>query len=160
MVGTIRPWKAGKFLPSKAFDKCRFDILFSKLIQRGLPAIVVRVLIFVYEEQTCWVKLGGRKSTGFGVTNGTRQGSVLSPLLFSIYLDDLLLKLRGLQLGCYIAGCWYGACAYADDLILLATNREVLRKLLNVCQSYDAENNLVFSTDPVPALSNTKCIYF
>ena len=160
MVGTIRPWKAGKFLPSKAFDKCRFDILFSKLLQRGLPAIVVRVLIFVYEEQTCWVKLGGRKSKVFGVTNGTRQGSVLSPLLFSIYLDDLLLKLRGLQLGCYIAGCWYGACAYADDLILLAPNREVLQKMLNVCQSYAAENNLVFSTDPVPALSKTKCIYF
>ena len=65
-----------------------------------------------------------------------------------------------LQLGCYIAGCWYGACAYADDLILLAPNRQVLQKMLNVCRSYAAENNLVFSTDPVPALSKTKCIYF
>ena len=33
---------------SKAFDKCRFDILFSKLIRKGLPPIVVRVLIYVY----------------------------------------------------------------------------------------------------------------
>ena len=111
-------------------------------------------------EQTCWVKLGGKKSSVFCVTNGTRQGSVLSPLLFSIYLDDLLLKLRTLQLGCSIGGCWYGACGYADDLILLAPNRQVLQKMLNVCQSYAAENNLVFSTDPVPALSKTKCIYF
>ena len=67
---------------SKAFDKCRFDVLFSKLIKKGFPAIVVRVLIFVYEEQSCWVKLGGNKSSSFQVTNGTRQGSVLSPLLF------------------------------------------------------------------------------
>ena len=89
---------------SKAFDKCRFDVLFTKLIKKGLPAIVVKVLIFVYEEQTCWVKLGGKKSTSFRVTNGTRQGSVLSPLLFSVYLDELLQKLRKLQLGCHIGG--------------------------------------------------------
>ena len=114
----------------------------------------------MYEEQTCWVELGGKRSATFGVTNGTRQGSVLSPLLFSVYLDDLLVQLRQLQLGCSIGGYWYGACGYADDLILLAPNREVLQKMLNVCQSYAVEHNLVFSTDPVPALSKTKCIFF
>ena len=44
---------------SKAFDKCKFDKLFSKLIAKGLPPIVVRVLIYVYEEQTGWVHLVG-----------------------------------------------------------------------------------------------------
>jgi hypothetical protein len=145
---------------SKAFDKCRFDVLFSKLIKKGLPAIVVRVLIFMYEEQTCWVKLGGNKSRTFKVTNGTRQGSVLSPLLFSVYLDDLLVKLRNLGLGCHIGGLWYGGCGYADDLILLAPNRDVLQRMVDVCQLYAVEHNLVFSTDPVPALSKTKCIFF
>ena len=143
---------------SKAFDKCKFDVLFSKLLKKGLPAIVVRV--FVYEGQTCWVKLGGKKSSTFSVTNGTRQGSVLSPLLFSVYLDDLLLKLRKLGLGCHIGGLWYGGCGYADDLILLSPNREVLQRMVQVCQSYAVEHNLTFSTDPVPALSKTKCIFF
>ena len=145
---------------SKAFDKCRFDVLFSKLLKKGLPAIVIRVLIFVYEEQTCCVKLGGSKSTSFRVTNGTRQGSVLSPLLISVYLDDLLQELRRLQLGCHIGGCWYGACGYADDLILLAPNREVLQRMVDICQAYALDHNLVFSTDPVPSLSKTKCIFF
>ena len=145
---------------SKAFDKCRFDVLFTKLLKKGLPAIVVRVLIFVYEEQTCWVKLEGKKSTSFRVTNGTRQGSVLSPLLFSVYLDELLQKLRKLQLGCHIGGYWYGGCGYADDLILMAPNREVLQRMVDVCQSYALDHNLVFSTDPAPALSKTKCIFF
>ena len=95
---------------SKAFDKCRFDKLFSKLIEKGLPAIVVRVLIFMYEEQTGWVTLSGKQSTSFTITNGTRQGSVLSPVIFSVYLDDLLRELRRLQLGCSIGGCWFGAC--------------------------------------------------
>ena len=79
---------------NKAFDKCRYDKLFDKLLGRGLPPIVVRVLIYAYEEQTALVKLGGKRSKTFRITNGTRQGSVLSPLLFSVYLDDLLKDLR------------------------------------------------------------------
>ena len=58
---------------SKAFDKCRFDKLFNKLIAKGLPAIVVRVLIFIYEEQTGWVKLGGKRSSPFMLTNGQNK---------------------------------------------------------------------------------------
>ena len=119
---------------SKAFDKCRFDKLFQKLIKKGLPAVVVRVLIFAYEEQQGWVKLAGKQSSPFSLTNGTRQGSVLSPLLFSIYLDDLRGELRRLQLGCHIGGWWFGASAYADDLILLAPNREVLQRIVTTCE--------------------------
>ena len=145
---------------SKAFDKCLFDKLFEKLLAKGLPAVVIRVLVHVYEEQQGWVKLGGQRSSSFRITNGTRQGSVLSPMLFSVYLDDLLRKLRELELGCHIGGWWYGALGYADDLILLAPNRETLQKMLVVCERYGDEHNLVFSTDPVPGLSKTKCIYF
>ena len=43
---------------TKAFDKCKFDLLFKKLLDRNLKAIVVRVLIFCYEEQVAWVKCG------------------------------------------------------------------------------------------------------
>ena len=127
---------------------------------KGLTPIVVRVLIFIYEEQTGWVKLGGEQSMPFSLTNGTRQGSVLSPMFLSVYLDDLLRELRRLQLGCSIAGCWYGACGYADDLILLAPNREVLQRMLDICETYAEDHNLVFSTDPIPAKSKTKCVYF
>ena len=114
----------------------------------------------MYEEQVGWVKLGGRRSSSFKLSNGTRQGSVLSPLLFSVYLDDLLVQLRKLQLGCQIGGWWYGAMGYADDLILLAPNREVLQSMVEVCEKYGKEHNLVFSTDPEPAKSKTKCLYF
>ena len=145
---------------SKAFDKCRFDKLFEKLITKGFPPIVVRILIFAYEEQTGWVKLAGKQSTSFKLTNGTRQGSVLSPILFSVYLDDLLKDLRKLGLGCHIGGIWFGAFGYADDLILLAPNRDVLQRMLQICEVYAADHNLVFSTDPIPAKSKTKCVLF
>ena len=92
----------------------------------------------------------------FTITNGTRQGYVLPPVIFSVYLDDLLKELRRLQLGCNLGGCWYGACGIADELIILAPNREVLQRIQDVC----ADQNQVFSTDPVPARSKNKCIYF
>ena len=76
---------------------------------------------------------------------------MFSHVIFSVYLDDLLRELRRLQLGCNIGGCWYGVCGYADDLIILAPNREVLQRMLDVCAAYAADHNLVFSTDPVPA---------
>ena len=74
---------------------------------------------------------------------------MLSPLLFSVYLDGLLKYLRRKGLGCHIGGIWYGACGYADDLLLMAPSRDVLQNMLKVCEDYANAHNLVFSTDPV-----------
>jgi hypothetical protein len=57
-------------------------------------------------------------------------------------------------------GLWFGTCGYADDLILLAPNRDVLQRRLQVCEGYAAEHNLVFSTDPSPTKSKSKCVLF
>ena len=54
---------------------------------------------------------------------------------------------------------WQGAAGYADDLILLAPSRETMSKMIEVCENYAIDHNLIFSTDPVPAKSKTKCIY-
>ena len=53
-----------------------------------------------------------------------------------------------------------GASAYCDDLALLAPNRYVLQQMVKICQEYGVEHNLVFSTDPNPARSKTKCLLF
>ena len=95
----------------------------------------------------------------FYITNGTRQGSVLSPTLFSVYLDGLLKELRNQGLGCHVAGVWMGAAGYADDLALLAQSRETMSKMLKICEAYGLHHNLVFSTDENPAKSKSKCLY-
>ena len=74
--------------------------------------------------------------------------------------NDLLKELINLQLGCHIGGYWLGGCGYADDLILMAPSRDVLQRMLHVCEAYAMEHNLVFSTDPVPSKSKTKCMLF
>ena len=65
-------------LGSKAFDKCHYDKLFLKMKAKNIPAVVIRALIFAYEEQKGWVRLSGKDSDQFSITNGTRQGSAAS----------------------------------------------------------------------------------
>ena len=138
---------------------CKFSTLFEKLHQKNLPAIVVRTLIFVYEEQNAWVKWGNTRSEQFRIVNGTRQGSVLSPAFFSVYIDDLLSQLRKSGVGCHIGGKFFGAAGYADDIILLAPCRSAMEQMIRICEEFGQKNNLKFSTDPNPAKSKTKCLY-
>ena len=63
-------------------------------MDKGLPSVVVRTLVFIYQQQTAWIKWGEARSAQFELGNGTRQGSVLSPCFFAIYIDDLLKELR------------------------------------------------------------------
>ena len=88
-----------------AFDRCQFSKLFTKMLAKKVPPLIVRVLVFAYEEQLGWVRLGGKNSGTFTIRNATRQGSVLSPYLFSsCYLDDLLVMLRDQRLGLLESG--------------------------------------------------------
>jgi hypothetical protein len=127
---------------SKAFDKCKFVPLFQKLLDRKVPPIIVRTLIYIYRKQEAWVRWGSVRSDTFSVSNGTRQGSVLSPVLFAVYLDDLLGELCSYGLGCHLAGLWIGAVAFADDLLLMAPSRSAMAKMLKVCEDYALDMNL------------------
>ena len=59
---------------TKAFDTCQFSTLFQRLLDRGLPAIIISVIVRVYEDQYAWVQWGNTRSSIFTIVNGTRQG--------------------------------------------------------------------------------------
>ena len=67
-----------------AFDSCKFDILFSMVLETGVPPIVVRALMYSYQQQYAWVRWGKARSNIFPIKNSTRQGSIASPVLWSI----------------------------------------------------------------------------
>ena len=144
---------------SRAFDLCKFDILFASVLEKGMPAIIVRILMFMYEEQYAWVRWGDARSAIFNIVNGTRQGSIASPDLWAVYLDPLMNKLRELGVGCHIGDVFVGVMAYADDLILLAPNRAAAEQMLQLCQTWAEENNVHFSTDVDPSKSKSKAIF-
>ena len=144
---------------SKAFDTCKFSILFNKLLDAGLPPVVIRVLMYVYQEQFAWVRWGDTRSERFSIINGTRQGSMISPALWSIYLDLLIKELRDLGVGCHVGGLYMGVVVYADDVLLMAPTRGAMQAMLDKCEQYASDHNILFSTDPDPAKSKTKCIF-
>ena len=144
---------------SKAFDKCKFNILFERLLDKGLPPIVIRVLAYIYMEQYAWVSWGNEKSNIFKLANGTRQGAILSPILWSVYADPLLKQLRNLGLGVYIGGMFFGAVCYADDVLLIASTRSAMQRMIYELERFAEESNIIFSTDEVPAKSKSKCIF-
>ena len=79
---------------SKACDRVKKSMLFTKLLRRGAPGYIVRLLMFWYAHQTMCVRRGGSVSFKFTVSNGVRQGGILSPFLFNVYMDDLSVNLK------------------------------------------------------------------
>jgi len=67
------------------------------------------------------------------LTAGVRQGGILSPFLFIVYVDDLLNAFESSKLGCRIKGFYVGVFMYADDIILLSPSVTVLQQMINLC---------------------------
>ena len=145
---------------SKAFDMVEWGELFTTLLDRKVDCIYLRLMLFIYRNQSCDVKWCGEHSQRFTVSNGVRQGAVSSAFLFSVYIDELLLILRRSRLGCHIDGVFLGAFIFADDIFLLSVSRSGLQSLVDICQEFAMRKNLRFGTNPNPDKSKTKCIVF
>ena len=87
---------------SKAFDRVNHYVLFDKLLKRGVPLYVVRILLFWNTTQTMYVRWNNVISSSFGVSNGVRQGGILSPYILFVYMYDLSNKLNDIKVGCMI----------------------------------------------------------
>ena len=110
---------------TKAFDLVKHSTLFRKLLSKGIPVIFVRLLIFQYQNQKANVRWNGKFSYSFSLSNGVKQGAVLSPLLYCFYSNDLFKILRKNKTGCWISGKFVGVLGYADDTLLLCPTREL-----------------------------------
>ena len=80
----------------------------------------------------------------FSVYCGVRQDGVLSPLMFNIYVDDLIHQLEASNYGCYVTGKFFGCIMYADDLLLLPATVTGLQQMLNICYSFAQFNGIIF----------------
>ena len=145
---------------TKAFDTVKHSTLFKKLLKVKVPPIFVRLLVFMYRNQTADVRWKNSYSHEFTMRNGVRQGAVLSPTLFCFYMNDLFSLLRESGAGCCIDDYYAGVFGYADDLLLLSPSRDGLQKMLNIAQDYANEHKIAFSTDTNPQKSKTKGIMF
>ena len=132
---------------SKAFDRVNFCKLFSVLLDRKLPGNILKFMLNLYTTQKTRVNWNDSVTDTFEVTNGVRQGGVLSPILFTVYIDNLLKLLSSSNVGCYIGQLFVGALAYADDLVILAPTVKACKTLLKICETYADEYNIKFNGD-------------
>ena len=145
---------------SKAFDLVEWVDLFTTLMEKGVEPVFLRIMLHIYKNQSCDVKWNGKYSERFSVSNGVRQGAVSSPLLFSVYIDELLVRLRNSGLGCWIDLHFLGCLCYADDLLLLSATRSGLQAMVTICEQFAKKKSLKFSTNTDPIKSKTKCVIF
>ncbi len=75
-----------------------------------------------------------------------KQGGVLSPILFLIYLDGFLNKLNKKGVGCHRGNYFVGCLAYADDLTLIAPPRKALQTMINIFEGYAADYDVIFNS--------------
>ena len=96
------------------------------------------------------------KSNYFSLSNGVKQGGggVLSPVLFTLYIDKLLIKLKLSGVGCFLNNTYIGALSYADDITLLCPSIRGLNEMLFICCEFGDNCNIVFNP------KKTVCIKF
>ena len=121
---------------SKAFDKVPYEKLFELLSARDVCPKIVKLLYYMYTQKNCHVRWNNEHSDSFSVSNGVKQGSVISPLLFTIYIDNLSSKLKHLGLGCHVGLTYAGAFDYVDDIDLVSSSIYGLKKMISICESY------------------------
>ena len=105
-------------------------------MKRKLPAIVLRMLCNMYVSHSARVQWNGICSTTFEVLNGVKQGGIISPILFCVYIDDLLLLLSQNEVGCFIGSWFIGALAYTDYIVLLVPSASAMRAMLHSCDIF------------------------
>ena len=139
---------------SKAFDRVNFVKLFEILLQRKLNPLYIRLLVNMYIKQKIRVKYNDSFSEYFGITNGVKQGGVLSPVLFTCYIDGMLNDVKNSSYGCYVGNVFSGCVAYADDVVLLAPSVTALRVMIKKVEQFAKINDISFNG------KKSKILYF
>ena len=124
-----------------AFDKVPHALLLLKLSRAGVPRQLLRCVLAYLSNRSFFLQMGDSKSSAHPIRAGVPQGGVLSPWLFLLFINDILLQLPASVLG----------IGYADDLAVLPDPRtpalaacEELRRACFVCTAWSLEWRLQF----------------
>ncbi|MEE9190592.1 MAG: reverse transcriptase family protein [Candidatus Neomarinimicrobiota bacterium] len=143
----------------KAFDTIWRKALWHKLIQQGVSGKILQVIHNIYQNAKSTIELNGENSDYFQSFQGIRQGENLSPILFSMFVNDLEQYLEENQCDS-LKFCrndnthWFKLflLLYADDTVLLAETPEALQLMLNNVNEYCKRWKLKINVEKTKAI--------
>ena len=142
---------------NKAFDNVDYWHLFCKLFDQNNSVVcraTTRLLAYWYSHQQLCVRWHNMHSDYFSMSNGVRQGGILSPFLFRFYIRDLIRAIVYSNTGCCVAGCFVNILAYADDLVLLTPSWQAMQTLIAILENAASGINMSVN------LKKTVCMVF
>lgn len=136
----------------KAYDSVIHEFLFIKLFNKGFDECVINTIKKLYS--SAWIQVDSL-SDRMSVNRGVLQGSLISPLLFNIYIDDLVVSLKENA---------FDVLAYADDIAIIA-DRYQLDKCIDILDEWSLNNGIAINRkksgiivfDRVPDLCEDRC---
>jgi hypothetical protein len=124
----------------------------------GYGGNLFQAMSSTYDNNTSAILGGqpGEQSTQYLVKDGLREGAVLSPMLYNIFVASLITELKkagNVVDGMHVGGIWAGAQTWADDIVIATADRDLkaarakMTRLMEVTKKWAADNGVTFSTD-------------
>ena len=133
------------FLDIKAaYDSVDRGKLWQMMLQLGVDPFLVRTTSELFDHCTSRVVVNGRMSSPFRHIAGLMQGSVLSPVLYSIYINPLACLLDSYAT-LRVIDRKTGGLFYADDIAVFAKNHAAMKNILKACEDHSLQNNYRFN---------------
>ena len=107
---------------------------------------MLRVIQNLFSCNTANVLIDGFLSPDFEIKRGVLQGSKLGPVLFNLFINDLLDELNHTCFGAKINSIHIAALGFADDIVLISDNPSNLQRLLHISYDWTKKNLMAFHT--------------